>query len=277
MLLITSKIDSSPTQDPISFSDQLKQNNGTITILWARFKENLTKIGGQNPSQTLSSSAQSQFALDLVRASKTAMRLSLLDCIKTFGREAAIGEDKNLAYQLTRINPNLLSVSKEQLLSLVDQSHKELNNHLNTLYKKMVIWACLQPTIAGSEVESFYQIIILIRGVLTSQVKSGGDPTIPFLKSVIEQRTRWIVGSISPKDLDYKGRVRSALMKEQQQIFRQIPDMYYNTFLGAEHPKVQENLRQQNDKVQITPEDILTHIAHLQSRALEGALTEKSS
>jgi len=57
--------------------------------------------------------------------------------------------------------------------------------------------------------------------------------------------------------------------REVEWIFPIIPDMYYNTFLGAGHPKVKANLRNKNDFVQITPEDVKDHIREMLLDALE--------
>ena len=249
----------------VSFGGHVKENNGTLSVLWARLIEKVSKVNGNDPERSIASFSESQFALDLIRIEKTTARIELLNCMETFGPQVVVGKNVNLIYQAKRINRKLLFVAdKKEAKELIDTSRVELSARLSTLYKKMVQWA--KPQAKYGSPTQFYEKIVLIRGALTSCVKSGGDPTIPFLKAMIEERTKALLESAN-NDEKSTNELCSTLDQEIDFIFKQIPDMYYITFLGADHPKVQENLKNQNDLVKITPEDVKGHIVSLQLKA----------
>ncbi len=228
----------------------------------------------RDPSNLPITKHRAQFALNMKQLEKAVTRITLLECVvggmTQFNlplEQAYKKEDEKL---LKKICPGLFVVeSKEEQLTLLRDALEYHNSRLNGLFHQIVRWTLLQPNRSNLKQEQVFEMITEVLARIKCKFKSN-DPTVPFLKIAIQERAKWYLQNFESEASFEK--LFELLVNGNELIFKQIPEMYYNSFLGADHPKVQENLRNQNDLVKIQDADIKERILQLQLQAIAEVL-----
>lgn len=241
-----------------TWGDRLRAGNSLISIPLARVASKVVST---------ETHVVQKFTLLEERIRKTYERVTLLSNLKQWGVQTIIDGSPELIPAIEKAAPGLLEAEDQK--GLLETAYATQSQRLETLQRELIQWTFLQPKWQYLPEDQIFNMITQVKATLTSKIKFIQDPSIPFLKLAIEERVKWHIERL-PDD-DFHNRLFESLHREVGQIFQQIPDMYYNTFLGADHPKVQENLLNQNDLVTITPEDVKDHIVELQLKAAAAA------
>lgn len=244
-----------------NWGDRLRAGNSLLSIPLARAAAKITST--ETP-------LVQKFTLLEERIRKTYERVTLLSNLKQWGVSTLVEGSPDLKPAIIKAAPGLLDVPEQEQPKVLEEAHKSQSTRLDSLQRELIQWTFRQPHWQFLPEDKIYQMLEEVRVTLASHIKFIQDPTIPFLKIAIEERVKWYVESLQDKD-DFHNQLFDRLEQDVEPIFRQIPEMYYNTFLGADHPKVQENLMNQNDLVPITPEDVKDHIVELQLKAAAEA------
>ncbi len=260
------------------FSNSLPSGDNPLTVSVGRLVSNMLVKGNEDkrdPSNLPISKHRIQFALNMKQLDKVVKRITLLECVikgmemPEFNlslKDAYKPKDEKL---LKKICPGVFAVeSKEEQLKLLHEALDYHNSRLTGLLHQIVRWTFLQPNESELTREHVFKMITEVLSHLKRNFKSN-DPTVPFLKIAVQERAKWYLHETNQNSFD---QLFDFMRQENELIFNEIPDMYYNSFVGADHPKVQENLRNQNDLVKILDSDIKERIVQLQLQAIAEVL-----
>ncbi len=271
------------SQNPQQFGEVLRLERGPLSIPIARLWEKVSNLGTKTVDrQNLPvSRPRYQFTIILERIRKTVERVTLLQNLynppviegEPLTFEQLVGDDPKRKALLEKICPGIFITSPFKQRELIRLALEYQENRLNSLLKQMINWTFLQPDWQNLSQTQVFDMLDEVKGALTSKIKWISDPYIPFLKMAIAERAVWQVRSEKDIGLASFLFLFEGLKTEQDMIFGKVLDMYYNTFLGADHPKVQENLRNHNDLCKIEPEDVKAGIIDLQLKAIADYLS----
>lgn len=223
-------------------------------------------ISGATSQQTIQTAAFEGFRILQQKLLSNVEQITLLNSVKVFQDVSWLSEGQ--AATINKLCPGVLAAPFAQRPVLIEAALAPLATEENKCYRKIIEWTFLQIDISTLKKEDIYRMIHQVSGALISNNKTiNSDPLIPLFKIALGERVRWHL-----KNSANIPKLPQLIAHETDLIFKQIDEMYYNTFLGAGHPKVQENLRNQNDLVKITPQDVRDHIVHLQQTAADEVL-----
>lgn len=269
-------------ENPQQFGEELRRKVGPLAVPVARVLEKISNLtqGTVDPLKLPVSRPRYQFTILLERIRKTVERVTLLQILsnpplidgKPLTFEQLVGEDPERRALLEKICPGIFKATPLKQKDLIRVALEYQENRLKRLLDQVIRWTFLQPDWQSLSQETVFDMLEEVKGALTSKIKWISDPYIPFLKMAIEERAIWHLRSIKDPGASAHYQLFDALQREQEMIFGKVLEMYYNTFLGADHPKVQENLRNQNDLCQIEPQDVKDRIIELQLKAVAGHL-----